>query len=55
MTDLFQDRIDHFRPDERFGILIVDPDEILDRRDEFRDAVVKRPHVENPRDEYVCA
>ena len=42
MSDLFQDRIDLFRPDERFGILVVDPDEIFDRGDEFRDA------AENP-------
>jgi hypothetical protein len=42
MSDLLQDRIDLFRPDERFGILVVDPDEIFDCRDEFRDA------AENP-------
>ena len=42
MSDLFQDSIDLFRPDERFGVLVVDPDEIFDCRDEFRDA------AENP-------
>ena len=42
MSDLLQDRIDLFRPDERFGILVVDLDEIFDRGDEFRDT------AENP-------
>ena len=42
MSDLFQDRIYLFRPDERFGILVVDADEIFDCGDEFRDT------AENP-------
>jgi hypothetical protein len=39
MSELLQGGIDLVRPDERFGILVVDPDEIVDRRDEFWDAV----------------
>ena len=42
MSDLLQDRVDLFRPDERFGILVVDLDEIFDCGDEFRDT------AENP-------
>ena len=37
-SDFLQDRIDHFHPDERVRILIVEPDEIFDCRDEYRDA-----------------
>jgi len=37
MGDLFQDGIDFFRPDERLGIVVVGPDEVLDSHDEFLD------------------
>ena len=50
MSDLVQDGINLFRPDERLGILVVDPDEVFDRRDEFRDAAKDPTTNALPRD-----
>ena len=50
MSDLFQDGVGLFRPDERFGILVSDPDEIFDRHDEFRDAAENSATNAFPRD-----
>jgi len=50
MSDLFQDSIDFFRPDEWLGILVIDPHELIDCSDEFRDAAENSTTNAFPRD-----
>ena len=39
MANFYEDLINTFRPNKRFRILIIDPDEFLDSGNEFRHAL----------------